>query len=120
MSSQYSELMLVEKVESRKCLTQVFMLNSDIVTPRESLDNERLVKTCPRKLTNTVTKLNSIVFAKSANNVDAVAGVICPFEMILRPYRGCQNPNINHRPEKSVEYIERSRIDIESQLFRDE
>jgi len=80
----------------------------------------RLVRTCPRKVTNTVTKDNSIVFANNANTVDAVAGDNFAPECIIRPYLGCAMARTSQIPEKIVEYMERMRIDIEIQLAREE
>jgi hypothetical protein len=46
------------------CMTQVRMVNSAIVTPREVLTKDRRLRTWPRNATNTDTKDNSIVLAK--------------------------------------------------------
>jgi hypothetical protein len=90
------------------------------VTPLDLLTKDLLLRTCPKKVTNTVTKDNSIVLANKAKKVDAVAGVNDPPECMARPYRGCAMASISQIPEKMVEYMESMRIEIESQLRRDE
>ena len=102
------------------CKTQVRIVNSAIVTPLEDLINDLRLRTCPRNATNTETKDSSIVFAKSANITEAVSGDRLPPDCILRPYRGCRKATISHIPEKTVEYTERMRIEIESQFFREQ
>jgi len=69
----------------------------------ECHSRERLVRTWPKKVTNTVTKLNSIVLANRANSVDAVDGVIFPPECIWRPYLGSIKARTTQMPEKMVE-----------------
>jgi hypothetical protein len=58
----------------------VRIVNSGMVTPREAFTIDLRLRTCPRKVTNTVTKDNSIVLANKANRVDAVDGVKDPPE----------------------------------------
>jgi hypothetical protein len=70
----------------------------------------------PRNVTKTVTKESSIVLAKRAKTVEAVVGAKLPPERISRPYRGCTRASTSQIPEKMAEYIERQRMDIESQL----
>ena len=94
------------------------MVISAIVTPREDLINDRRLRTWPRKVTKTVTKDNSIVFANRAKRMEAVSGVKSPPECIARPYRGCTIASTKYIPENKVEYTERARMEIESQLLR--
>ena len=61
-------------------MTQVRIVNSGIVTPFEAFISDFLLRTCPKKVTNTVTKDNSIVLANKAKRVDAVDGVKDPPE----------------------------------------
>jgi hypothetical protein len=96
------------------------MVNSGIVTPRDALTNDLLLRTCPKKVTNTVTNDNSIVLAHNAKSVEAVEGLKEPPECIVRPYRGCTIASISQIPEKVVEYIESIKIEIDSQLVREE
>jgi len=89
---------------------------SGIAQTRKYHSQERLVRTCPKKVTNTVTKLNSMVLANRAKRVDAVDGVILPPECMWRPYLGSIKARTNQMPEKMVEYIESITMDIDSQL----
>jgi hypothetical protein len=90
------------------------------VTPLEAFTMDLLLRTCPRNVTKTVTNDNSIVLANKAKRVDAVDGVKDPPECIVRPYRGCTIASMSQIPEKTVEYMESIRTEIESQLAREE
>jgi hypothetical protein len=61
-----------------------------------------------------------MVLANSAKTIEAVEGLKEPPECIILPYLGCTRAITSHRAEKTVEYIERIRIEMESQLFREE
>jgi hypothetical protein len=50
--------------------------------------------------------------------IEAVAGVMERPDLIARPHRGCAIAIASHIPEKSVEYIDNSRTEIESQFVR--
>jgi hypothetical protein len=99
-------------------MTQVRIDSSAIVTPRDALTSDRRLKTCPRNVTNTVTNDNSMLLANSANRIEAVSGVSLPPECIARPYLGWTRAITSHIPEKTVEYMDIVKIEIESQLFR--
>jgi hypothetical protein len=96
------------------------MVSSGMVTPRDALTNDLLLRTCPKKVTNTVTKDNSMVLANNAKRVEAVEGLNDRPDCIVRPYRGCITASISQIPEKMVEYIESIKIEIDSQLVREE
>lgn len=95
------------------------MVSSGMVTPRDTFTNDLLLRTCPKKVTNTVTKDNSMVLANSAKSVEAVEGLNDPPDCILRPYRGCTTASISQIPEKTVEYIESIKFEIDNQLARE-
>ena len=99
-------------------MTHVRIESSAIVTPLLALINDLRLRTWPRNETKTVTKDNSIVFAKRANTMEAVAGVKEPREWITLPYRGCMRARRSHMPEKTEEYTESMIIEMESQLAR--
>jgi hypothetical protein len=65
-----------------------------------------------------VTKDSSIVFARSVKMMDAVAGVREPPDRMVRPHLGCVIAIASHMPENTVEYTDRSNIEIESQFVR--
>ncbi len=65
-----------------------------------------------------MTNDNSIVFANIANTVEAVDGVKEPPECIILPYRGCIRASSNHMPEKTDEYTESIKIEMDTQLAR--
>lgn len=71
-------------------------------------------------MTKTVTNDISMVLAKRANKIEAVDGDSDPPECIVLPYRGCAIASPSQSPDKSVEYIDKVRIEIESQLNRRE
>src|ERR1700712_5193083 len=98
-------------------MTQVLIVNSARVTPRDALTRDLRLSTCPRKVTKTVTNDNSMVLANSAKTIEAVEGLKEPPECIILPYLGCTRAITSHRAVKTVEYIERIRIEMESQLF---
>jgi hypothetical protein len=83
-------------------MTHVLMVNSGMVTPREALTNDLLLRTCPKKVTKTVTKDNSMVLANNAKSVEAVEGLKDPRDEIMA-YRGCIMASISQIPEKMVE-----------------
>lgn len=56
--------------------------------PFDLFTKDLLVRTCPRKVMNTVTKDISIVFANSVHTTEAVAGLIPPFDEMALPHRG--------------------------------
>lgn len=92
-----------------------------MVTPFEALINDLLLKTWPRKDTKTETKDSSIVLAKSAKMTEAVSGVnLPPRDWIIFPYLGCIIAMTRYIPENIVEYTDKMRMDIESQLLREE
>ena len=101
-------------------ITQVRIDNSAMVTPLDDLMRERRLRTWPKNVTKTVTNDSSMVFANRANRIDAVSGVIFPPEYIDRPHLGWIKPTMSHIPEKTVEYIESIKMDIASQLLREE
>ena len=104
-----------DKVKSKP--TQVRIVNSATVIPSEFLTRDLRLKTWPRKLTNIVTKDNSIVFAKPANKIEAVDGVNEPLVLICSPYRGRRTAMKNQMPENMVEYMQRHKTDTEVQLL---
>ena len=66
-------------------MTQVRIVISAIVIPRELLARDLRLSTWPKNVTKTVTKESSIVFAKRAKTVEAVDGGKLPPERIFRP-----------------------------------
>lgn len=50
--------------------------------------------------------------------MDAVAGVREPPDRMVRPHLGCVIAIASHMPENTVEYTDRSNIEIESQFVR--
>lgn len=59
-----------------------------------------------------------MVFARSVNRIEAVAGVKDPPDRIARPHRGWANAIRSHIPENPVEYTDKSRVEIESHFVR--
>ena len=76
---------------------------SAIVMPLDFFTNARRLSTCPRKVTNTVTKDSSMLLAMAAAIKDAVAGVNLPLLTIPCPKRGLAIAVPSHRPERAVE-----------------
>ncbi len=77
------------------------MVISDIVTPL-CCNRALLLRTCPMKATKTVTKDNSIDFAKAVYRVDAVRKGTPPRET-LRPYCIFLIAITSQIPENTVE-----------------
>lgn len=67
------------------CMTQVRIVISVMVTPLDAITRDLLLITCPKNVTKTVTKDNSIVLANNAKSVDAVDGEKDPPECMVRP-----------------------------------
>ncbi len=65
-----------------------------------------------------MTNDNSIVFANMAKTMEAVDCVKDPPECITLPYRGCIRASNNHMPEKTDEYTESIKIEMDTQLVR--
>ena len=74
-----------------------------MLIPGDAVNRARRLRICPRKATKTVTKDNSMDFAKAAANSLAVPGEICPWEDMVWPYRGLRTASISHIPESIVE-----------------
>lgn len=87
-------------------ITQVRIDISAIVTPLEDLTNDRRLRTWPTNVTKTVTNDNSMVLAKSAKTIEAVAGLKVPPVRMTLPYLGLQMDSTSQRPDHIVEYIE--------------
>lgn len=70
------------------CSIQLRIVISDKLTPFVFGSSERLVRTWPRNEVKTVTKVISIVFARSAVTRFAVDGFNLPVEDMTDPQRG--------------------------------
>lgn len=84
-------------------MTQFLIVISANVMPLDFRTNARRVRTWPMKVTNTVTKEISIVFANIAHTKDAVDGRMPPLEEICGPHRGCTRATTNQRQLSDVE-----------------
>jgi len=87
----------------RKLLTHCLIDISEMVMPLERLINALRLRTCPRKVTKTVTNDSSILLAIAAATSDAVAGVIRELFVIPWPNRGLAMATPSQRPESKVE-----------------
>lgn len=85
------------------CMTHARIDISAMVIPLGLWANAFLLRTCPRKVTKTVTNDNSIDFANAVQRSDAVAGVILPVVVTCRPQRGLIIATTSHMPDPTVE-----------------